>query len=276
MRSFVRPFLARVLTMLLICSMTSVLFAPTANARFISPDDWDPTKEGVGTNRYAYSSNDPVNKSDPNGHTTAMGDPDGSEPSERDSESEITAEAAKDPIGNLVVDEVLEPGLEKAGKGLNFLDGFLEGLQATGTPVGAAVGVGGGKVTKAGKVAIEAVQEYLAVSGTTKGKVGVVVTSDGQIFTGRSTRAGGPGIDGAGIHPDVKSAYEAVPVTERSPFHGKCCEVEAMSNAKNAGADLKGSTSVAIDAQTGRITGPCSSCANALRREDSWGVPTGP
>jgi RHS repeat-associated protein len=25
-------------------------------ARFVSPDDWDPTKEGVGTNRYAYSS----------------------------------------------------------------------------------------------------------------------------------------------------------------------------------------------------------------------------
>jgi len=36
--------------------------------RFISPDDWDPTKEGVGTNRYAYANNDPVNKSDPNGH----------------------------------------------------------------------------------------------------------------------------------------------------------------------------------------------------------------
>jgi RHS repeat-associated protein len=36
--------------------------------RFISPDDWDPTKEGVGTNRYAYADNDPINKSDPNGH----------------------------------------------------------------------------------------------------------------------------------------------------------------------------------------------------------------
>jgi RHS repeat-associated protein len=36
--------------------------------RFISPDDWDPTMEGVGTNRYAYADNDPVNKSDPNGH----------------------------------------------------------------------------------------------------------------------------------------------------------------------------------------------------------------
>ncbi|MCP4089673.1 MAG: RHS repeat-associated core domain-containing protein, partial [Gammaproteobacteria bacterium] len=37
-------------------------------ARFISPDDWDPVLPGVGTNRYAYAGNDPVNKSDPNGH----------------------------------------------------------------------------------------------------------------------------------------------------------------------------------------------------------------
>jgi RHS repeat-associated protein len=36
--------------------------------RFISPDDWDPTLPGVGTNRYAYAGNDPINKSDPNGH----------------------------------------------------------------------------------------------------------------------------------------------------------------------------------------------------------------
>ncbi|MER8887687.1 RHS repeat-associated core domain-containing protein [Mesorhizobium sp. M0816] len=40
--------------------------------RFISPDDWDPTKLGVGTNRYAYAQNDPVNKSDPNGHNAAV------------------------------------------------------------------------------------------------------------------------------------------------------------------------------------------------------------
>lgn len=36
--------------------------------RFISPDTMDPTMPGVGTNRYSYSQNDPVNKSDPNGH----------------------------------------------------------------------------------------------------------------------------------------------------------------------------------------------------------------
>ena len=36
--------------------------------RFISPDTYDPTQPGVGTNRYAYAQNDPINRSDPNGH----------------------------------------------------------------------------------------------------------------------------------------------------------------------------------------------------------------
>jgi RHS repeat-associated protein len=40
-----------------------------ALGRFISPDDWNPTLAGVGTNRYAYAGNDPVGKSDPNGHS---------------------------------------------------------------------------------------------------------------------------------------------------------------------------------------------------------------
>ncbi|MER9614276.1 RHS repeat-associated core domain-containing protein [Mesorhizobium sp. M0207] len=44
--------------------------------RFISPDDWDPTLPGVGTNRYAYAQNDPVNKADNNGHTLRADDDD--------------------------------------------------------------------------------------------------------------------------------------------------------------------------------------------------------
>jgi RHS repeat-associated protein len=36
--------------------------------RFLSPATWDPTLPGVGTNRYAYSGNDPVNMMDPGGH----------------------------------------------------------------------------------------------------------------------------------------------------------------------------------------------------------------
>jgi RHS repeat-associated protein len=41
-------------------------------AKFVSPDWWDPNKPGVGTNRYSYSENDPVNKADNNGHAWGL------------------------------------------------------------------------------------------------------------------------------------------------------------------------------------------------------------
>ena len=63
MRSGLR---AAIRLMVCLCLILSSL--PAANARFISPDDMDPTLPGVGTNRYAYALNDPVNKADPNGH----------------------------------------------------------------------------------------------------------------------------------------------------------------------------------------------------------------
>ena len=37
-------------------------------AMLLQPDWWEVTRAGVGTNRYAYSFNDPVNASDPGGH----------------------------------------------------------------------------------------------------------------------------------------------------------------------------------------------------------------
>jgi RHS repeat-associated protein len=40
--------------------------------RFISADTLDPVVPGVGTNRYAYADNDPINKSDPNGHAVPI------------------------------------------------------------------------------------------------------------------------------------------------------------------------------------------------------------
>jgi len=39
-----------------------------ALGRFIQPDWWEVRQPGVGTNRYAYSMNDPINLSDRNGH----------------------------------------------------------------------------------------------------------------------------------------------------------------------------------------------------------------
>lgn len=80
----VRRILAAVLVVSMVVSGTAGAYAasaydphmlPQQNARhdvqpvrFISPDTLDPTMPGVGTNRYAYAQNDPINKSDPNGH----------------------------------------------------------------------------------------------------------------------------------------------------------------------------------------------------------------
>ena len=41
--------------------------------RFIQPDWFEVTKAGVGTNRYAYAGNDPVNLSDPGGNFAQLG-----------------------------------------------------------------------------------------------------------------------------------------------------------------------------------------------------------
>lgn len=57
----------RVLKQFILTTLFAVS-ASQASAMFIQPDWFDPTQPGVGTNRYAYSFNDPVNNLDPNGN----------------------------------------------------------------------------------------------------------------------------------------------------------------------------------------------------------------
>lgn len=106
-----RGFVRRVMAMLLVGSLVAVSFAEASvisavhpplygtapelrfvqPVRFISPDTMDPTLPGVGTNRYAYGQNDPVNKSDPNGHM--IGDW-FSDPDDRDATNSANADVA--------------------------------------------------------------------------------------------------------------------------------------------------------------------------------------
>jgi GHH signature containing HNH/Endo VII superfamily nuclease toxin len=59
------------IVMLSFCLIFGVLSTATpASARFLTPDTWDPWMEGVDINRYAYANDDPINFSDPNGHST--------------------------------------------------------------------------------------------------------------------------------------------------------------------------------------------------------------
>lgn len=55
----------RILHQFILTTLFAV-FASQAFAMFIQTDWLDPTQPGVGTNRYAYSGNDPINRLDPN------------------------------------------------------------------------------------------------------------------------------------------------------------------------------------------------------------------
>jgi hypothetical protein len=70
----------------LILALTLSLLAIKANAMFIQADWWDPMNPGVGTNRYAYSFNDPVNKFDPGGNEIG-----GATPEEQEDEQDEAA-----------------------------------------------------------------------------------------------------------------------------------------------------------------------------------------
>jgi hypothetical protein len=62
----------RVLQQFILTTLFAV-FASQASAMFIQPDWFDPTQPGVGTNRYAYSFNDPINNRDANGNMADVG-----------------------------------------------------------------------------------------------------------------------------------------------------------------------------------------------------------
>lgn len=78
----VQRLLAAVLAISMVVSGTVGVYAASAHGlhqsllrsnsyvnvvRFVSPDPMDPTVPTVGTNRYSYSGNDPINRSDQNG-----------------------------------------------------------------------------------------------------------------------------------------------------------------------------------------------------------------
>jgi len=61
----------RILQQFILATIFAV-FASQASSMFIQADWFDPTEPGVGTNRYSYSFNDPVNLSDPSGNSTIV------------------------------------------------------------------------------------------------------------------------------------------------------------------------------------------------------------
>lgn len=75
-KSSPRDMLARILMMAIASLMLCLCLAAPSHARFLQPDNWDPWLDGVDINRYAYGNNDPINRSDPNGHESCGQDSD--------------------------------------------------------------------------------------------------------------------------------------------------------------------------------------------------------
>jgi uncharacterized protein RhaS with RHS repeats len=82
----------------------TLTMAHPAQARFLQPDTYDPWSAGVDINRYAYSQNDPINGSDPNGHSW---------------KSKSVREAAKEAleaVSRMVVKDAIETARRQATK----------------------------------------------------------------------------------------------------------------------------------------------------------------
>lgn len=253
-------------------------------ARFISPDWFDPRKDGVGTNRYSYSSNDPINRMDPKGnqdalsgswfmHSLAAGQriAQGEDPVQvqADTFKKMAIEGAGGGVGGaLVVGGAVAPEAAAvvashlmARSSPSVVVGTLEiGLaEATGMSVGAAgltartleeavdLGRNAGRTGAGAELITKSGNRYLAVSGEP------VANLDNRLLAVIMSRKKDP-----------------------SGFCYQCAEVHALNAAMKAGDDINGAVMKSMQMgktksryDHGDIKPACGSCKGLL---DFFGV----
>jgi len=94
--------------------------------RFIQPDWWEVTEPGVGTNRYAYSNNDPVNLMDPGGNCW-LGECSSPEASQAAADYQLASYLSSSPNGAAHARNL---GLNFTSSGEIDVDGYWETLGA--------------------------------------------------------------------------------------------------------------------------------------------------
>jgi len=100
-------------------------------------------------------------------------------------------------------------------------------------------------------------------NGATGGATTGLVTRSGEVFTGASANAGGPGV---ATNPAVQAALDSLSPALRSCFHGGCGEVNAASNALNAGANVEGGVMATVRTLGAEIMEACPTCAQVADR----------
>jgi len=229
---------------------------------FYSPDPMAvDTTSAFNFNRYAYANNSPYKFTDPDGREPdtvgsmeQWADPAHMARNEVTPEAALAVSAAAVGMIPVVGDAVAIGQAIAAPTAANIISAGVGLVPVLGDMAGAAI--------KAARGASEVAQASRAAGGMTAG----LVTRSGETFTGASARAGGPGAATNGL---VQNALDSVPAGSRSDFHGCCAEINAMSNAANAGADLNGSVVAAVRAtgsNAGTVQRACPSCAGTAER----------
>lgn len=261
-------------------------FASQASAMFIQPDWFDPTKPGVGTNRYSYCLNDPVNCIDPSGNQ-ALHDLDLTQ-EEADELNAYASAAAAAQAAALEAEAATNPEmadliLNQAGKYRASSEvfqsriGVSTGWRAAGDAIQAMeaftglAGLYGNGGKNAVRAAAAATAKRAAATGAVRqGAVAVVRTSDGQVFVGMSQRAADALGQSRVVRDDIAEMARDAKTLAGCGNGAACAEVEAISRALNAGADVRGANIGAAwitgkarpNTAPGTLISPCGSCAH--------------
>jgi RHS repeat-associated protein len=112
--------------------------------------------------------------------------------------------------------------------------------------------------------ALTVANEAQTLSGAARpGAAGALVSTTGQTVTA-TTRSGS-------INAGVQAVLDRVPASQRSAYHGKCCEPRLISQAQDAGINLRGAQLSVVKVRApgnpahGATLAPCSSCRAVLK-----------
>ncbi len=197
-------------------------------ARFLSPDWLDPVIPGVGTNRYAYAANDPVNRLDKNGNW---------------------AQAAVGFVAGATVDTLMQLAEVKSYKDVDYKSVAMSGVIGAATAMGVAAvpsglstglervskGLIGALIAHGGLLTKNAIEEKDTSKGQALGAVG------GGFFGSMIGRAAGPAgaAAAATAAPKANSLLNAVAdffgfdITSEILGSGIASEIESKIDGKN-------------------------------------------
>ncbi|MGY4165127.1 RHS repeat-associated core domain-containing protein [Luteibacter sp. PvP120] len=222
-------------------------------ARYYAPDvgrflssDWDEPRAGntASFNRFAYAANNPVVNQDANGRCV-----DGVTCDSMARSFALHPEATR-PLAPIAI----------AGAAIMAAPTLVLAAAAALPEAGPVASLGSEEASNVAVAAARQAAIDAQSAGATRGASSAVVTESGEIFTGMSTNAGGPGMATNSL---VQEALDAVPEAVRPVFHGCCGEINAYSNLLNAGAKIEGSTAATVrTAGSGalNVMEACASC----------------